>query len=127
MDARQARERETTMKMDFQEAIVVRAALVPLAACAGDSNGGTEALCLEVSIGGGRSAIEASFFVVLPQNFRTGIWTRGSDFRNEAGTLYEADPWACGVTGWCEPSGGVKLACNIPARGWRQFPARRSA
>ncbi|MBX3492475.1 MAG: hypothetical protein KF899_05910 [Parvibaculum sp.] len=115
------------MKMEFREAIVVRAALVPLAACTGDGGGGTEALCLEVRIGGGRSAIEASFFAVLPQDFRTGLRMRGADFHDDAGTLYEADPWECAVSGWCEPSGGVKLACNIPARGWREFPARRSA
>lgn len=115
------------MKMDCREAIVVRAALVPLGACAGDGSGGTDALCLEVSIGGGRTAIEASFFAVLPQNFRTSIWTRGAAFHNDAGILYEADPWACGVTGWCEPSGGVKLTCNIPARGWRKFSGQRSA
>ncbi|MEX1154784.1 hypothetical protein [Parvibaculum sp.] len=115
------------MKMDFREAIVVRAALVPLGPCAGDGSGGTEALCLEVRIGGGRSAIEASFFAVLPQDFRTGLRARSNAPHDAAGILYEADPWACGVTGWCEPCGGVKLACNIPADGWRQFPARRTA
>lgn len=115
------------MKANCREEIMVRAALVPFGACAGDGNGGTEALCLEVRIGDGQSAIEASFFAVLPQNFRTGLRLHREDIHDPKGVLYEADPWECGVTGWCEPSGGVKLACNIPARSWRKFPARQPA